>query len=101
MEELKLVLESMEALGEDGKEAFAWWLIAKYGSAIATSISTAAGFIVLLKVAGKTIHDCVTKTGEYESRRKLFDTLLPNSTAWKVRSWTQIEDELRRNRESS
>ena len=54
-EELKMVLDAIATLGVNGKEAFIWWLVLKYGSSLITSVMFLIGALCVPYLVLRTI----------------------------------------------
>ena len=49
-EELKMVLEAISNLGENGKEAFLWWIVLKSGTTLLTTLMILAGTLGIIYI---------------------------------------------------
>ena len=57
-EELKMILEALQSLGANSKDAFIWWLVLKYGSGLLTALMMLCAAIgipaLILRAVGRS-----------------------------------------------
>lgn len=58
-EELKMIVDLLQSLGDSSANAFMWWLVSTTGVSILESIITAAGFLGVVYMITKTIANSI------------------------------------------